>query len=453
MKYLRLDLLTLLISLFIFSSCQKSENISLNAGSANLINSQLVDTSTVLTTSVQDDSVNTSGLSQHPFGYLADPLFGKTEANLAFTLTPPSDNLSFGTNPTLDSAVLVLKYGDELYGDSLNSSYTVNVHQLAEKFNTDIFYSNRKEWAPGSLIGSRTVKSFAWRDTIQVRQIVDGAPDTLKKIVPHLRIPIDPGFINTNFINGSSANFASTTAFRNFIKGMYLTINKEQSTGNGGIIFFDLATAGVSRLELYYKNTGSDNLKDTNMVAFSISQNTAASNIKHDYTGTVVKSKLNQVSDVIYVQGLAGLRTKLSFPFLKKLENSGNIAINKAELVVSVVDGTDAPPLPPASRLVLYRTDIAGQRQVIPDYSPSVIGAVYDKSKKRYIFNISTYIQNVLNNKLEAYDLYIAPIDYSAGTSSPNISPSATTAMRSVLGGKDNSSYKIKLNVYYTKPE
>ena len=144
MKYLRLDLLTLLISLFIFSSCQKSENISLNAGSANLINSQLVDTSTVLTTSVQDDSVNTSGLSQHPFGYLADPLFGKTEANLAFTLTPPSDNLSFGTNPTLDSAVLVLKYGDELYGDSLNSSYTVNVHQLAEKFNTDIFYSNRK---------------------------------------------------------------------------------------------------------------------------------------------------------------------------------------------------------------------------------------------------------------------------------------------------------------------
>jgi len=459
MKYFKLDLLTLLISLFIFSSCQKSDSIALDISPGDTINSSLIDTVSVNTYTVRDDSVYTTSLSQHPFGYFTDPVLGTTESNLAFTLGLPSEGFSFGKEAQLDSAVLVLKYGDEFYGDSLSSAYAINVHQLSEKYiNSTGYYSNRKWNYNTAPAGGKVVNRFAWNDSIRVRQIIDGAADTLLKIPPHIRIPMNRNFIESNFINADTSNFKTSAAFRNFFKGLYLTIDKSRSTGAGGIIFFDLATASSSKLEVYYRNKNSSGNPDTNVVSFSITNSGAAANIVHKYEGYPVESKLNKLSDEVYVQALGGLKTKINIPHLEKLKALGNIAINKAELEVSVVGGSDSP-FKPAKRLVMYRTDIAGQRQPLPQSGldmalhPSVIGAVYNSTKKCYVFSIGSYVQSILSGRLKPFDLYIAPIDYTAGTSDYNITTSATTAMRSVLGGKNNSQYKMRINIYYTKPD
>jgi len=461
MKYLRQDLLVLLISLFIFSSCQKSDLVGLNIDPNTLLKSEFIDTS-INALTVREDSVFTNGLNQHPLGYLEDPIFGTTEANLAMAVSLPSSSLTFGTEPTLDSVVLVLRHGKEFFGDS-SANYTIEVSQLASPYVAGS-YSNNKTWTKGDLLGSKGNVHFAWGDSVRITQRVRKDSTISATVYPQLRIKLDNAFFNQHFINGTTTNFATSAAFNTFFKGLYLTIsNRASLAGKGGIAFLDLQAANNSMLEVYYKtkpDTGT--IKDPALVSFPISSSSAASHIKHDYTGSVVNSQIgNPSADKLYLQPLAGLRAKLSFGSnLNALKALGNISVNKAELVISVVGGTDSP-LKPAPRLTLYRTDIAGQRKPVPDnaigldaryVSEPLFGGFYDSAKKQYRFVITSYIQDILTGKLREFDTFLAPINKTL-TGTYNISPAGNTAARVVVGGKGNPNYEIKLNVLYTKPD
>src|ERR1700744_276835 len=139
MKFFRLDLLTLLISLFILNSCKNQGTVGLGISSSNQLNGTLVDTSTITTNTVLDDSVQTSGQTtanpKNPMGYFTDPIFGITQADLATDINLPSGGYTapFGT-VIVDSARLVLGFSQGFYGDSLTSPYKVNVYQLNERF-------------------------------------------------------------------------------------------------------------------------------------------------------------------------------------------------------------------------------------------------------------------------------------------------------------------------------
>ena len=275
---------------------------------------------------------------------------------------------------------------------------------------------------------------------------------------PQMRIPINPGFITANFLNASSTTLSSNELLNKAVKGFYLTVNKAQSTGPGGVAFFNLTDS--SRLEIYYKSQNGT-LIDTTLHKFPIVNNSVPviADFKHDYTGTAIPANLNSTTqqDFTYVQGLAGLRTKIRFPHIEKLKNLGNITINKAELIVSVVGGTDA--FKPASRLIMYRTDIASQRQFIPDFSTEPafsltdldFGGFYDSSKKHYRFQITSYVQDIIKGKLKQYDTYIAPVNLEYNRSAgPVVSGSA--AGGSVIGsGKSGVSYQMKLRIIYSK--
>ncbi|HEY2583220.1 MAG TPA: hypothetical protein VGI43_15515, partial [Mucilaginibacter sp.] len=65
MKFFRLDLLTLLISLFILNSCKNQDSIGLGINPSGQPNGILVDTSTIITNTVKEDSVITSGLAKN----------------------------------------------------------------------------------------------------------------------------------------------------------------------------------------------------------------------------------------------------------------------------------------------------------------------------------------------------------------------------------------------------
>ncbi|HEY0054161.1 MAG TPA: DUF4270 domain-containing protein [Pedobacter sp.] len=458
MKYFKLDLLTLLIGLFLFSSCKKNGTIGLDVASDDLINSIFTDTITINTITVRDDSTLTSAnpetVGQNALGLIKDPLLGTTEANLAIALSLPSEGFSFGDNPTLDSAILVLKYGDEFYGDSLSSKYVINVHQLTKPYNLGRNYYSSSSFPHDSLsnIGGINATRFAWRDSVRINTIVKGGADKPVIVAPQIRIPITSSFINSNFINANSNTFKTNTAFNNLIKGLYITVNKTQSAGTGGIIFIDPRSV-ISKLDIYYKTT-TGTVIDTALASFPVA--TAASQIKHTRT-TEVETQLNTTNTsasfaTVYVQPLGGLRTKIKFPYLSKLNESGKISINKAELVIPVLDNTAVFPFKPAPRLALYRSDIAGQRVIIPDnFNQATFGGFYNATDKTYTFNVTNYIQSILSNKLVQYDTFIAPIDLPS-TTTPNIFSSATTAARSVLGGGNHPTTRMKLKLTYTKP-
>lgn len=458
MRLYKSDLLTLLISLFILSGCQTTDSIGLEVDPSTDLNGNFVDTITVTASTVAEDSIITNTLSQYPLGYINDPVLGKTTANIAMSLTLDPPGLNFGTNPVLDSAVLVLHYAKEFHGDS-TSQFQVQVHQLNSSLSQSVgYYNTQKQSYNSTIIGSKLAR-FNIKDSVKVTEIVTGKPDVQKSKAPQLRITLDPNFINTNIIKASSTTLSSNEELNKAIKGLYLTVNKTQSSGQGGIVFFNLSDS--SRVEVYYKSQSGTNI-DTTMHKFPVQNNAmpVIADFKHDYTGTDIQTQLNDPSvqyNNTYVQGLAGLRTKIRFPHLEKLKNLGNITINKAELVVYVVGGTDT--FKPAQRLFMYRTDIANQRQFIPDFSTDQVfsmtdadfGGYYDSTKKRYKFNITTYVQDIIKGKLKQYDSFIAPIslDYNR-QAGPVVS--GTTAGGAALGsGKDGISYKMKLNIIYSK--
>ncbi|RXF69060.1 DUF4270 domain-containing protein [Arcticibacter tournemirensis] len=453
MKYFVQGLLITLIGLFAFSSCQKSDLIGLDINPQDSVNGKYIANYNVNTVTVRDDSVNTFNIGQYPLGSLSDPDLGTTEAGIAMQLSLPSSGFTFGTAAELDSAVLVMRYGNDFYGDSLNTAYKIDVYELAEKFGTN-YYSN-KEWSVGESKGSKEgIRNFAWRDSIRITQIVKGGPDTLVKVAPQLRIKLDKAKVETKlFGEGNTQYLANNTAFVNHLKGLYLKVSKA-ADATGGIAFLNMAaTDVVARLDVFYRNTNSSGGKDTLTASFNVAGEAAS--IKHNYEGTAVKAQLDaplQTFSTVYVQPMGGLKTKVTFPDLKNLKQLGNIAINKAELVVYTGTSTTSI-LEPSRTLTLYQPDIAGQRQSLPDQALEWGGVYYSNAQKRYIFNLSTYVQRILSGKSEQYPVYIISSDDKfISRQSRNISTIATTASRSILAGKDHPEFKIKLNIYYTLP-
>jgi hypothetical protein len=458
MKLFKLDLLTLLISLFILSSCQETESIGLEVDPATEIKGSLIDTISINASTVVEDSIITNSLEQYPLGYLNDQIMGKTSASIGMSLTLDPPGLSFGTNPVLDSAVLVLYYGREFHGDS-TSKFQIEVRQLANALNESSIHYNTKTIGSNSQILGSKLSNFNFKDSVKVTELVKGKPDVQRSKAPHLRIQLDKNFISNNLLIANTTTLSSNLELNKALKGLYLSVNNAQTTGKGGIAFFNLTDS--SRLEVYYKSENGTAI-DTTLQKFPIKNNLSpvVANFKHDYTGTAIQTQLNNPNtkfDNTFVQGLAGLRTKLNFPHLDKLKSLGNITINKAELVVTVVGGTDQ--FKPAQRLLLYQTDIAKQRQLIQDFGINPVisltdldfGGFYDRTNKRYKFVITTYIQDMLRGRTKQYDTYIAPVTINYNRQSGPV-PSGATATSAVIGsGKAGVSYKMKLNIIYSK--
>jgi hypothetical protein len=453
MKFFRLDLLTLLISLFILNSCKNKDTIGLD--SPTQLNGSLIDTATIIVNTLKEDSVVTSGLAKTPMGYFIDPVFGSTESNIAVTLNLPGStaySLPTGTI-SIDSAVLVLKYADGFYGDSLTSKYKVNVYQLGVRPLGQTYYSNNN-WTSnlGSLVGTRSFFAHT-HDSIKIYNIIAGQPDTLIKVPPQLRIPIDKTFINSILFNAGSAQLASNSIFLNNVKGLYITLDKTGTTGAGGTMMFSLSDS----LNVYYRTINGTTI-DTAMVGLQLG--THAAEIKHTFS-TTVSTDFNDTTsskNLIYFQGLAGTKVRIKFPYLKSIVKTlGNIVINRAELVITP-QPTSIIPFKAQPKLTMYKYDIAHQRVPLQDANLSdprslgvgVFGGYYSSALKDYHFIITAYIQDLMNGKTVDYGTYLAPVD-TTNTQSVDINPTPQTAGRTIAVGTDNSANRIKLNIIYTK--
>jgi hypothetical protein len=466
MKFLRLDLLTLLISLFILNSCKNKDTIGLGTDSSAQLNGSLIDTSTVIVNTRPDignplskDSIQTSGLTKIPFGYLNDPVFGTVESNVALALNLPgqtSYSLPTGTI-AIDSAVLVMPYADGFYGDSLTSKYKINVYQLANRIKATPYF-NVDAWSgQGTILGTSTFFART-HDSIQRYNIIAGQPDTLIKVPAQLRVPIAKDFINTILFNAPSAQLASNSIFLNTVKGLYLTIDKAGSTGTGGTFMFNSSDS----LNVYYRTINGTTI-DTAMVTLPIT--THVSQIKHTSSNTLTTEFSDSTSsrDLIYLQGLAGTKVKIKFPYLKNLTSTlGPIVINRAELVVTPSPGSTIP-LKQLPKLTMYRYDIGHQIVELEDanssdaryVSPGVFGGYYSRASNGYHFVITGYVQDLIDGRITDYGTYLAPVD-TVNKSSVDIAPTTQVAARLVAVGTPSSNspnypYRIKLNIIYTK--
>jgi hypothetical protein len=242
---------------------------------------------------------------------------------------------------------------------------------------------------------------------------------------------------------------------------LYITVKKNNASGPGGIFML----SNTDSLAVYYRAISGATI-DTGQVSLPIGH--MAASIQHTYSTTIQNELNNKTTgsrNTFYLQGLAGLKAKISFPSLllnlrKALlaeKPASDILINRAELVITPAPGTFIPfqPLP---KIGMYQLDLAGQPEVIQDASTdvrsggfSVFGGFYSPSKGDYHFIITAFLQDQLSGKSVSSATYITPVD-TTNKSSVDYFPTPQIAARTVAVGTDKTSqFRIKLNIIYTK--
>ncbi len=416
---------SLCISLAVSSCTKESDLIGLEVQPpSDQLNIFFTDTLSLVTVSLREDSlrIDKAFTQNNLLGSINDPLLGTTRAGFYTQLLLPFSNVNFGTAPVLDSIILSMAYKG-YYGDT-TTMQTVNVYRMTEAIHTDSSYYTNQVFATEA--SPLVTYSFQPRptDSVVVASFV-------KKVAPQIRINLGNTFGN-EILSASTADLASNTAFLAFLKGLYVTAESVSSAG--AISYIDYASSHT-KVTLYYNDSLSLDLVIND-------NNARITHFEHDYPGSIVFGDALTGSNSTYVQTTAGVKTKVSFPHLKDMKREGNVAINKAELIVRVLPGSETP-LAPVEKFIIFASDTAGKNVIITDQfeGSSFVGGNYESGSKVYKFTITRHIQELLNGTKDDLGLFIVS------------SNAVISANRTALGGSNHPTHRMSLRLTYTKVE
>jgi hypothetical protein len=430
-------------SLLCLSSCKKESEIGLGLQPGDeLLNAQFTDTLTLWSKTERDDSVRTDKSAICVIGSNNDPDFGKTQASLytQFLIPGSLQNINFGAGATLDSMVLMLRYNFDFYGDT-NSQQTFVVYQMSESIHKDsAYYENDSKTIGSSPVGTVTF-------TPRPRTNVVVGTDTLPA---HLRIKLDPTFAATIFALSGQPGLANNESWLQNLNGLYIAPNNPaQSSGQGALLYFSPKDT-LTRLSVFYRESNNT----AKQFSFVINTQTAYfGNYQHDYSSaSAITTQLNTTTSgpwsftENYVQAMAGLRTRIAFPFITRLYEANlgyKIAINKAELLIHT-DPTYSgnANLPPNTRFYITSFNDQGKQQLLTDFlvPASNFDGNYDPDAGEYRINMAIYFQRLINGTEPNTGLLLKEV-------LPN-----NNARRAVIGsGNPLSANQMKLRITYTR--
>jgi len=379
-------------------------------------------------------------------GKLSNPIYGSVSSGLYFTFSLGTSLPTFSeeTNPIrFDSMVLLLRYDTIGNSGLLPAEHDVSLFQLSEALNINkSYYSDTLlNYVPLALVSKKVLVNL--KDSVSVINHANGNPINL---APHLRIRI-PDELGISILTNDIAN-AKDVDFRAFIKGFYLESKPTNQNSLYGLNLSQLTVASgapTNRLVLYY--TVADTIKKSYQYVLN---NTTASRYTHDYTGSEIEKSLNSSTrseEFSFLQGIAGAKTKISFPDLSFLQDK---LINKIVLELPIAENelgntfTDFPV-----QLIASRKNSAGILNVIPDIAQvgvalNVLRPVFGgfvvttNNQKKYELNITNHIKSALKIPNYDSDIYLT------------IGNESETASKAILYGSKGLTNRMKLKVYYS---
>lgn len=381
------------------------------------------------TFSLATDTTRYNSSYAHYLGHIEnDPFFGKTDAKLFLELKPPSYKYTFANRPDslhIDSVVLVLDYVDT-YGDTL-ADQTVNVYEIPQSsnFGDTSFNIRESNYVKGPLLGSKIVDPTLLNDSVKVYQ------DTTAN---QLRIRLDDAFgqrllhYDTTGARGFTDGYSSDSLFSEQFKGFAL-----ESVAGNAIMGFNLEGTNT-KLAIYYKDDHGDagNVPtatwSTAVAYFSFANNVssiAASYIVRDYTGSPLAAAANGVAgtpdDYVYIQSTPGSFATIKIPGLAGLDNS---VVHRAELIMEQVYHPEDTLFPPTNLYLDAYDPSATNFRTIPydlafdgsgGSNVNTFGVIPINTKdpsgnniNSWRFNLTRYVQHVVNNTEPVYDLRLS---------------------------------------------
>lgn len=407
------------ISLLIFS-CETDTDLGYNIlPKDDILNLNIIDTTSVEVYTMQIDSIASDSVNSLLLGEYNDPIFGYSKASFVcqFGII---ESPSFSTGTVIDSAVLYL-VPDTIflnhYGN-FNTTHEISVYELANNLNDTLTYYNNHnpdDFTTGNLIAQ----------TLYEPQ----ADDTL--------IAINLSYTFAEKFKDLADNIENDD-FKDFFKGIY--IKSECAGDDGAILKFKLNTESLIK---FYSH--SDDTEYTFKVSADLSSNIRFNLFEHDYSSTSFYSNIGNETNqdtVAYIQSMGGLKTKIKLPYIDKLKDLGNIAINRAELVIHTAPSllTYENDYPANEAMVLVGlTDDSDYYLLLEYISGTGYKAVpYNDEDRVYKFDIAGYVRNILDGTVENNGLILF-----AGMGSSDMKRSVITT--------GNNSNRMKLVISYTQ--
>lgn len=422
-------------------SCKKKDT-SIGASSIDpneLLNSTQVDTFSIQTYTKIEDSITTYNPEYVLLGSYNDPKFGTVKAGFYTQLRLPAVNPSFGDVNTIaiDSFVLGLQYSG-FYGNS--NSQKIEVFEMTDSISLSTTYYSFSD------------KSTSNKNLIDPTKSVI-TPDPLSDIVidtthvaAQLRLYLDTNLAR-KFLNEASTNsstFSSNDNFLNYFKGLFIGVdNGNQSSGTGGIMYFNVSSAPLSKLTIYYHQAGLRKTYDFLINSYCANFN----KLDISNSGTDVENAFeNSIAGQREFYTQAGKsRAVVKLPGISNLPKKA--IIHEAQLILPVEYQTGYKYTPAAT--ISFATKFEKSRSV------HIIGeAVYDDINKQYVLDLKNYIQGVITD--QRFPITVAAGTYNALIEGTEIyiTPKLfnTSADRIIFNGtKTTNKNKPKLILKYTE--
>ncbi len=417
--------LSVILSFFFIFSCNyNDEGIGENLlPDEDILKPLLSDTITVELYTERVDTLATSQVTKVIVGQSNDPIFGYTEASFAlqFDLT---SNFTFKDDIVIEDIHLNMYHavGDSAYGVT-NRVMNLEVYELSEQlFSDSTYYSNLQAESlhNGNLLGSSAVYPLELTDSIP------------------MRIPLT-NELGTRFMQAPEGSFDNDTVFQKFFKGIYV-----KASGSDALLKLSIDTGAY--ILINYHNTSAPDTKLEYRLYCMNSNNTKLNLYSHDYSQSWFAEQINSgvQSNYAYIQGLAGTKVKIRFPYLETLKTLDKLNLYRAELILPVAEESYSlsSKYPEAKSLMLTGEDSEGGLEFLQEYltsSGSYSGEYFNETDLNYSFNLTKYIHSVLYEEKENRPLTLSIIGGS------------TNMYRTVLHTGKNDIKRAKIVLTYTE--
>jgi len=453
-KINKLSFLGLLLLFITQTSCKKD----IDTAGYNIIGqgkdlNVVYDSFSVEAYTVPMDSIRTHRQTYYMLGAMNDVEFGTTKAHIItqFNLPDGASSFSFGISAKIDSVVLQLPFATttSYYGNT-NSMQEIAVFRLIDtlSFDSQYFSSRIPKFYDDPNLSTYWTDKFNFSDSLRYK--LGSKTETL---VPHVRIRMNDNYRDL-FKTLDVNNKLNSNDFKKYFNGLYIKSMKDPSSDEGAISYINLY-AGSSNTQagiaVYYN--------DSEKVVFPINYGAEARynqfehlNVPPNRTqdllvkgGTKVIEGIPQ--DISYIHGAGGTKIRVVLPNLfELLKKHPNILINSAELVVPIVNGSDAGNYPTPNQLVLTSSDSLGrniglrQSDGLPE-GVNYFGGGFLSGRKEYRFNFPRTIAYL-------FDQYKKGNNYNYGFNIILLADNPVSAARAIINTKKGSG--IKLNLTYT---
>jgi len=461
----------------------------------------------LITYNVTKDSVRTDDPSFGILGYLRDPEFGISNADLLTQYGPGAMILDSAFRKdslyAVDSLVLYLNYRFNWWYGDMFAKHEIKIYELTgdlypspykyySNLNVDGYYDPGNPLVTDTMFVNDDVPDSLWKRT---EQNLWEHPDSLWNTPTYLwetgSNPYESHYwafklsqdLTDRLFDLDSATLADTYKFKNLFKGLYISSDPIDLSSKGSLVRIDMLGKGTG-LKMYYHYFSlnedgeiTDTIPKTHVFPINV-EAARVNRFEHDFENKIDFNDPN--TKHLYVQGMAGSYARLDFPesfynwsdSLDYEQENGLISHCRFSVVdmIIYVDSVASDPekYPPPGSLTVYipKKDKDGnyldENDNIVDQSRQVLYRPYYEDKHgqfQYAFSNGTYDREnhlyYFNVKIEFLE-YIMEQNADTGVKLLNemyLAPQNPDGnfQRVILYGTNSDTNPIKFNIGYVK--